>query len=294
MRLSAWVNEIIESFPKKPLAPEGAVIPTGDIAFMVHGYNTTMDDVVTAQASLSRGLAANDFQCLVVPFDWPSGKLAIAYLNDLDHARQTAIRLVNAGIKVLIAAMGKECNIRVHAVGHSMGAFVIREAFDHADDGAKTATNWTVNQLVLFAGDVDASSFSASDSETESTYRHCYRLTNYFSGHDEVLQISNVKRVGLEPRVGRVGLPKDAPTKGVNVDCSDYFEATYGAQANGDPVAYATLTHGWYFGDPMFHKDLAITLRGAIDREKIPTRGPGPDRTQILGGTRPEAVVIAA
>jgi esterase/lipase superfamily enzyme len=48
-------------------------------------------------------------------------------------------------------------------LGHSMGAFVIREAFDHADDGATTQTNWTANQLVLFAGDVDAASFSAND-----------------------------------------------------------------------------------------------------------------------------------
>jgi hypothetical protein len=39
------------------------------------------------------------------------------------------------------------------------------------------------------------------------------------------------------------------------------------------------LTHSWYFSDPIFQKDLAITLQGKIDREKIPTRGPVPGRT---------------
>jgi hypothetical protein len=44
----------------------------------------------------------------------------------------------------------------------------------------------------------------------------------------------------------------------------------------------------------MFMKDLAITLRGAIDREKIPTRGPGPGRTQILDGPKAQAVLVAS
>jgi hypothetical protein len=286
-----WLKEVIASFPLYPSPATGKPVPTGDIAFLVHGYNSGVADVEGARNALRKGLVANGFPCSVIPFDWPSGQTAIAYLSDLDHARQTAVILVNAGIKLLIAAMVKDCNIRIHALGHSMGAFVIREAFDHADDGASTATVWTANQLVLFAGDVDARSFSASNTETESTYRHCYRLTNYFSGHDEVLQISNVKRIGLDPRLGRVGLPSDAPSKAVNVDCSAYFEATYGGQS-GTP-GYLSLTHHWYFSDPLFHKDLAITLLGTIDREKIPTRGPGPGRDQILSGPRPQPAIVA-
>jgi hypothetical protein len=290
--MSQWTRDIIASFPKAPEPPDFDPIPTGDVAFLIHGYNNGIQDVDHAQRLVQQGLTTNGFPCQVVCFDWPSGQNAIAYLRDLDHARITAIRLVNAGVKLFVAALLKNCNIRVHVLGHSMGAFVIREAFDHADDGAITGTNWTANQLVLFAGDVDAASFSANDADTESTYRHCYRLTNYFSGYDEILQISNVKRIGLEPRVGRVGLPVDAPSKGVNVDCSQYFERIYGAQSGSS--TYAGLTHSWYFSDPIFMKDLATTLRGAVDREKIATRGPGPGLTQILDGAKVQAVVIAA
>jgi pimeloyl-ACP methyl ester carboxylesterase len=288
--MSQWTKDVIASFPKRPPRPNAAPIPTGDVAFLVHGYNNGVEDVDRAQHLVQGALAENGFPCQVICFDWPSGQTAIAYLRDLDHARLTAIRLVNAGVKLFVAALLKDCNIRVHVLGHSMGAFVIREAFDHADDGATTQTNWTANQLVLFSGDVDAASFSANDPETESTYRHCYRLTNYFNGHDQILQISNVKRIGLEARVGRVGLPMDAPYKAVDVDCSDYFERTYGVQleANPDPV----FTHSWYFTDPMFMKDLAITLRGAVDREKISTRGPGPGRTQILDGEKAQIAVV--
>lgn len=160
-------------------------------------------------------------------------------------------------------------------------AFVIREAFDHADDGQATATSWTAGQLVLIAGDVSAVSFSAPDPETESTYRHCYRLTNYFNGYDEVLQISNVKRVGLAPRVGRVGLPLDAPEKATNVNCSSYFRATY--PGIGDAQADLGRSHSWYFSDATSQRDLAITLKGTIDRSVIPTRDPSSvPGTQIL------------
>jgi hypothetical protein len=288
-----WTNEVIASFPLGPsYEPGGRPVPSGDIAFLVHGYNNGVADADRAQHELQQGLDANNFSCRVICFDWPSGKDPLAYLRDLDHARLTAIRLVTGGVKLFVAALAKDCNIRVHALGHSMGAFVVREAFDHADDGADTRTNWTANQLVLFAGDVDAPSFSANDADTESLYRHCYRLTNYFNGHDEILQISNVKRFGVEPRVGRVGLPADAPEKAVNVDCSDYFEKTYGTQAG--TLEYASLTHSWYFTDTMFMKDLATTLRGTIDRNKIPTRGPGAGRTQILDGARAPTVLVAS
>jgi Alpha/beta hydrolase of unknown function (DUF900) len=274
-----WVREIIGLFAPDPQDP--AKGPTGDILFFVHGYNDSIAEVDQRHELVQSGLTTNGFPCCVISFDWPCGTTALGYLQDRDHARLTSVRLVSAGVKLFVRYQAMKCDIRVHALGHSTGAFVIREGFDHADDGQATATAWTVGQLVLIAGDVSASSFSAADPETESTYRHCYRLTNYFSGYDQVLQISNVKRLGLSPRVGRVGLPDDAPDKTVNVDCSSHFHATYpdtGVAAND-----MTNSHSWYFSDATFHRDLAITLKGAIDRSLIPTRSssssPG---TQVL------------
>ena len=102
---------------------------------------------------------------------------------------------------------------------------MIREAFDDADDHTIAAINWTVSQITFIGGDVSAASFSSGNPESESVYRHCVRLTNYSNPFDEVLQLSNVKRAGFASRVGRVGLPPDAPTKSVNVDCGSYWQA---------------------------------------------------------------------
>jgi hypothetical protein len=72
-----------------------------------------------------------------------------------------------------------------------------------------------------------------------------------------------------------------------NVDCSDHFHSTY--PDTGNLGADVTTSHSWYFSDDTFHQDLAITLKGSIDRSVIPTRTnlatPGPQRlpgTQIL------------
>jgi pimeloyl-ACP methyl ester carboxylesterase len=272
-----WVKEILGLFPVK----DPAYGPSGDILFFVHGFNNTINDVDQRHQLVQAGLAANNFDCRVISFDWPCDDVALAYLDDRDHAKKTAILLVNAGIKPFVAAQARICDINVHVLGHSMGAYLIREAFDHADDGQTSSANWTANQLVLIAGDVSAASFSQSNPSTESTYRHCYRLTNYFNGYDEVLQISNAKRIGLAPRVGRVGLPPDVPDKAVNIDCSAYFHNTYGS--GGPGLDIATLSHSWFFKDQVFLKDLSETLRGATDRQFVAVRGePDPAGTQQL------------
>ena len=274
-----WIKEIVGIFAPDPLNPARG--PAGDILFFVHGYNDSIEEVDQRHELVQSGLTNNGFPCRVISFDWPCGTTALGYLQDRDHARITSVRLVSAGIKLFVRSQAQQCDIRVHVLGHSTGAFVIREGFDHADDGQATATSWTAGQLVLIAGDVSAASFSAKNPETESTYRHCYRLTNYFNGYDQVLQISNVKRVGLSPRVGRVGLPDDAPDKTINVDCSSYFHLTY--PNTGDVANDLTTSHSWYFSDATFHRDLAITLKGSIDRSVIPTRSSSSSSgTQIL------------
>ena len=214
------------------------------------------------------------------PGDWPSFHNTFAYLPDLDTAKKTAIDLVNAGVKPLLAAQTNDCRVAVHALCHSMGAYVLREALDHADDGIETGTDWMLNQLVMIAGDVDAADFVDGNKDTQSMLGHAYRLTNYFNRYDEVLQISNVKHGGVEPRAGRVGLPDDAPANTVNVDCSAHFATI--RRPGDDPIAAATLSHCWYFTDATFYNDLAETLRGAVDRKVIADRGISAGKTLSL------------
>jgi pimeloyl-ACP methyl ester carboxylesterase len=273
--LKAWITQVMETFPHD----KGVV--TGNVLFFVHGFNVGIADVDSKQNNVKTGLAGK-FPCTIISFDWPSWTNTFAYLPELDTAKKTAIDLVNAGVRPLLAAQTNDCRVAVHALCHSMGAYVVREALDHADDGIKTGTDWMLNQLVLIAGDVDAPDFVAGNKDTESMLGHTYRLTNYFNRYDEVLQISNVKRAGVEPRVGRVGLPDNAPANTVNVDCSAHFDTI--GRPGDDPITAASWSHSWYFTDAKFYADLAETLLGTVDRTVIADRGAGPGKTLTLTG----------
>jgi len=272
--LKAWMTQVMGTF-----ARDAESVTTGNVLFFVHGFNVGIADVDTEHNNVKAGLAEK-FPCTIISFDWPSWTDTFAYLPELDTAKKTAIDLVNAGVRPLLAAQTNDCRVAVHALCHSMGAYVVREALDHADDGIETGTDWALNQLVLIAGDVDAADFVDGNKDTESMLGHTYRLTNYFNLYDEVLQISNVKRVGVEPRVGRVGLPDNAPANTVNVDCSAHFDTI--RRPGDSPIAAASWSHSWYFVDPNFYADLAETLRGAVDRTVIADRGAGPGKTLTL------------
>ncbi len=237
----------------------------GDIVVFVHGYNTSPVECIERHRAFHAGLANAGFKGAFVSFDWPSDDRAINYLEDRSDAKMTALALVDDCISLLAATQYRGCKINLHVVAHSMGAYLVREAFDDADDRPAIAhSNWTVSQLCFVAADVSAGSMAAKDSRSRSLYRHCVRMTNYQNPYDAALKLSNVKRVGVAPRAGRRGLPDGRPHKAVNVNCADHYAATFeDAHNNG---------HSWYFGDAVFLSDLAETLAGDKDRQVIGER----------------------
>ena len=261
--------------------PKDAAAAVGHVLFFVHGFDSDANAVAARHGAIAAGLLNAGFSPTVISFDWPSAGSAFAYLPDLDIAKRTAIDLVNAGVKPLLAAQTDDCKVVVDALCHSMGAYVLREALDHADDGIATGSDWMLGQLVMVAGDIDAADFVDGNKNTESMLGHAYRLTNYFNRYDEVLQISNAKHAGVEPRAGRVGMPADAPQMTVNVDCTNRYQQIRG-EGGADPVSQATFSHDWYFGDANFYADLAQTLLGAVDRTVVAGRTQGEGRTLNL------------
>jgi hypothetical protein len=264
-----WTNQVLALAPRTKDAT-GAM--RGDVLVFIHGYNNTIPDVLTRHRVLKQALPKSHFVGMVVSFDWPCDDVALAYLADRERAKTTALQLVRDCIKLLSQRQAQgNCDTNVHLLAHSTGAYVVREAFDDADDRtAIAAANWTVSQIALIAGDVSSDSMAADNAGSESIYRHCTRLTNYANPYDEVLQLSNVKRLGVAARVGRVGLPDDAPAKAANIDCGDYYRATL--QLPPPATLTGVRSHSWYFCDPVFTEDLAQTLNGALDRGVITTR----------------------
>jgi pimeloyl-ACP methyl ester carboxylesterase len=275
----SWVKKVLALCP---LRDDASGVKRRDLLVFIHGYNNSPAITLQRHRRLKKDLAARGFEGGVVTYSWPAGESALAYLEDRHDAKITALRLVSDCL-VLFAQMQQEedCTINVHILAHSTGAYVVREAFDDADDHAIASINWTASQVVFIGGDVSSASLAAGNPESESLYRHCIRLTNYSSAYDEALQLSNAKRVGLGPRVGRVGLPGNAPNKAVNVDCSDYFQAMIRTRPASDIIGYPT--HSWHIGDPTFMEDLVYTLKGDLDRYAIPSRTRTPDGGLKLG-----------
>jgi len=256
----------------------------GDILFIVHGYNMSETEVMQRHRRLTQDLRTLGFLGVVVSFDWPSDDKALAYLPDRHRAKNSALELVNSGIRYLSGRQSSDCAINIHLLGHSTGALVIREAFDDADDTALDNSGWNVSQILFAAADVSSDSMAADNPEAESVYRHCMRLTNYSNRHDEALDLSNVKRMGVEPRAGRIGLPADPPTKAVNVDCSAYYQqlSSEPAVAASDQAVFLGLqSHSWFFGNRVFTRDLFATLIG-IDRDAITSRATDASGALIL------------
>ncbi|MGQ0564200.1 MAG: alpha/beta hydrolase [Gemmobacter sp.] len=266
-----WLRRLLATFNPGP----GGVGLFGDLTVYVHGYNNSIATVAHRHRLLQDNLAAAGFSTTVVSFDWPSGTVPIGYLEDRHDAMVTAMRLVTDGIRVMLGVRRPDCEVNIHIVAHSMGAYVVREAFEDADNSRAADQNWQANQVVLVAGDVSAGSLSGGNPTSDSLYRHAGRITNYYNRHDVALQVSNVKRLGLSPRVGRVGLPVTSPA--VDVDCSQRF---VDLQGRGALPEGSNPSHTFYFGDPLFYRDLAATLMGRVDRAALPTRvavtGDGP------------------
>lgn len=260
---------------------------TGDVLVFVHGYNNDMDAITWRTETLQNTLRAQGWRGMVLAFDWPSDNSTLNYLEDRSDAAEVADRMVSDAIQLLVDAQNdpaNPCKINVHLLGHSTGAYVIMEAFNQAQKkGALFRSDWHVAQVALIGGDISAASLRADSEWAGAMFDRSVRLTNYSNRHDKVLGVSNAKRLGTSPRVGRVGLPGNAHSKAVNVDCTDYFATKDPAQSEFN----GTFNHSWHIGDPLFALDLALTLEGEIDRKALPTRETAADGLRLKDGKRP-------
>lgn len=246
-----------------------------DLVFFVHGYNTDPREALLRQRLVELELGARGFDCRVIGFDWPTGGTVAAYLYDREMASGAASALMAQGIFPFALFAQAGCPVRVHVMAHSMGAYVVREAFRGAEKARKAGipADWRVGQMVLFGADVSSGCFAAGSPDLLPVFGHCGRLTNYFSGYDEALGVSSVKNLDISSRVGRVGMPTLLPTdaKAVDVDCGPRFLA---AGPRSLKVIDGMASHSWYLEDALWYDDLAHTLRGELDRNVIPTRQP--------------------
>ncbi|MDM9628775.1 alpha/beta fold hydrolase [Rhizobium sp. S152] len=262
-----WVSEVqgLADGDENP----NSIGPTGDVLVFVHGYNNDIPSVLKRIRQLRKDMRAEGWHGEIVAFDWPSDNQTLNYLEDRSDAAAVASELVSKGIRLLSTSQKAGCETNVHLLGHSTGCYVIMEAFAQSDKkGDLFKSDWRIGQVAFIGGDVSADSLSLSSDWNQPMFRRIMRLTNYSNPFDAVLAVSNAKRLGVAPRVGRVGLPKNVNAKAINVNCGEYFKTV---DPNSQPQT-GSWTHSWHIGNRVFARDLAMTLEGAIDRHAIPTR----------------------
>jgi|AGFS01.1.fsa_nt_gi Uncharacterized protein conserved in bacteria len=243
------------------------------VVFFIHGYNTTTERALNLQRVIERSLREHNFKCTVVGFDWPSNGRVTDYLSDRKDAFTAAWELVDVGLIPFIHFSRKACSLSVNILAHSMGAFIVREAFRKTDKLRLNSlvNNWRVGQVVFFAADISARCFTQDNIEMFSVFHHCGRLTNYYSGYDEALAVSGLKNVDFSSRVGRIGIPAGypVPEKVVDVDCGPRYQSVPDRHLNR---IQGNVSHSWYLEDDLWYEDLALTLCGKSDRSCISTR----------------------
>ncbi|MBL8863080.1 MAG: alpha/beta hydrolase [Planctomycetes bacterium] len=263
----SWFDGLRDAFP-----PDAQGGRSGHLLAYVHGYNNSPRNVLDRHRLLVRALRKAGWDGVLLSFDWPSEGTTIQYMEDRREVRGVAERLVTDLILPFVKYRESDCDVNVSLIAHSMGGYLVREAFLDADDTRVIAeSNWSIGQVVFVGADVSSSCFRVGTRDSRCFERHCARFTNYFTPQDAALKVSNMKRMGLAPRVGRVGLPNESTSRFVDVDCARRF-VKIDERSWKDQGGFGEFSHSWYFGDAVFAQDLAYTLLGDIDRNYIPTR----------------------
>ncbi|MBK4214937.1 alpha/beta fold hydrolase [Paracoccus caeni] len=235
-----------------------------DILIFVHGFNTWQTDVLRRQQAITENLKKNGYKGAVIAFDWPSDGDALRYAKDRNDAKAVAAAFLSDGVQLL---QREAPGHRIHILAYSMGAFLVLRSF------SVTAGDWKVGEVMFTAADIEAEWMQAGSWGALVMERRCDRLQNYFNTSDDVLSLSQSFINGSE-RAGRHGLPAERPKNFFNVYCTDRYKANY-------PQASDKLSHGWYFEDARYYKDLALTLSGMPVKD-MGTRAPTDTGGQAL------------
>lgn len=229
------------------------------VIVFVHGFNTEQKDARRRMSLIQEGLEAAGLSCLVVLFDWPSDGTIPGYPLDRIDARKTAASFVADGIMQLRRVIPRE---RLHLVAHSMGAYLTLKAFGAIRNFDERLA---INEGIFVAADVEQAQLANGADGQRAASRWFERFTNYYSSLDQVLNIQK-EIVSGKVRLGYDGCPADTDPDYDDVYCGGQYTAKVPDNEKGQ-----VPSHTFYWSDPGFYQDMALTLNGR-PRMPRPTR----------------------
>ncbi|MEO0359270.1 MAG: alpha/beta fold hydrolase, partial [Pseudomonadota bacterium] len=260
---------------------------TVDVVVMVHGFNTDASEGFAAHRAGKDALLRNGLRgAAVVSFLWPSDGVLFGYPLDIRDAKKSAAILAVDCIGAIIQA-GKDQGktVRLHLLGHSMGAFLILNMFSPGPNHFDTVVkHWSFENVIFFAADVSQRHMAGGMGQ--GLINRTRRMTNYASKDDDVLFLAKLIRFFLwlnTKRLGRQGLPASLVNQKsvVNVDVTQHWRDLQ-KKHNMDFVTAFKKSHAFYRTDDVFVSDLIHVMDGNADPTKLPNRQVLPDGRLVL------------
>lgn len=233
-----------------------------ELLIYVHGFNTSQTDMLRRERKIEVAMRSNGFRGAVICFDWPSDGNALAYDADRNDAKEVAPYLVTEGIGLFL---NETPRIKIHLIAHSMGALLTLRGFSGVGD-APGARKWDVDQALFVSGDVDSEWMRSGAWGALVMDLRANRLTNYYSTDDGVLQLSGSVVHGGRKRAGRKGMPDLIPDSFEDVRTTEQYRVKVPG-----PERSLLKSHNWYYDDPGFLRDVALTVAGT-PAQQMPTR----------------------
>ena len=221
------------------------------LLFMVHGCNVSQRVFLNRLDSAETMLRHHGFSGAIVGFDWASDGMLFNYAGDKRDALASSPYLVLDGIAPFL----NEPNLKIHVLGHSLGAYLTLNGFARAGD-APGARPWDINQVILHAADVDTQIMRRWGRAEQVMKRRCERLTSYHNLRDLSLAVSRDFLNGKE-RAGHTGLDASLPDIFEDVSCTDWYDAHMTKYKGG-----LNAGHAFYYQETRFFEDVWAVMQG--------------------------------
>ena len=233
------------------------------IVCMVHGFNVSWGESLEYFERIDRDISQKlAGKSVTVGFSWPSKGRATSYLDDRSSARQSAEHFAVLVMQAIRALELYQCEAELCLIAHSMGAYLVAKAAQHAHAAMGHPRSYNVfSEVLLVAPDLDAEALEPGH-VGDAIAAFARRLTIYYSRADRALYASSVKRGGLTgPRLGRQG-PADPSLLPPNVVAVDATSVTTDLDVG---------PHGAHFRSEHVLRDIRSVMSG-VDRDEIQGR----------------------
>ena len=237
-----WASEVVKA------------ADNAGVMVFVHGYNTSNAEFVERLVKVDHAFRVAGFKGVVIGYEWPSNDDFLKYKDDRAAAIDAAPHLIKDGLLLLSE---KDPELKISLLGHSMGAFVITEAF------ARVGTipingifRPIVDKAVFVAADIETNKLRKKRRASRAIHIGCNRLVHYHCNTDRVLDLSGkIINIGTK-RSGRHGIVGNKSTRITDIDCTAYYKRRYKSKGQ-DRLLWS---HNWYFDDAWFSRNVVDVL----------------------------------